>query len=169
MHGHGIASAVLIGLVLAGPAAAQQGSPCAAEENRQFDFWLGDWEVTAVASGQTAGTNSISSILGGCVLLEEYETASGYVGKSFNAYDRSAARWHQTWVDNQGQVLKLDGGITDGRMVLSGSGKDAQGNDVLDRITWTPHEDGSVQQTWDRSSDGGRTWTNVFDGIYRKR
>ena len=157
-------------LLAAAPLAGQQGRPpCAGEENRQFDFWVGDWDVTVVGTGQVAGTNSITRILGGCVLLEEYETPSGYSGKSYNAYDRATGRWHQTWVDNGGLVLKLDGGLVDGRMVLTGPGRSAQGVDILNRITWTPHDDGSVQQTWDTSTDGGGTWTNVFDGMYRSK
>lgn len=170
MRTHRFASLALAGFLAAGPAAAQQGPPpCSGDESRQFDFWLGQWDVTVVGSGQTAGTSSITAILGDCVLLEEYETPSGYVGKSFNAYDRVTGQWHQTWVDNQGQVLKLDGGIEGGKMVLSGAGKDSQGNAIVNRITWTPHEDGSVQQTWDISKDGGGSWTNVFDGMYRSR
>ena len=149
--------------------AQQQTPPCQGEEYRQFDFWLGEWDVSPVGSEQLAGTNTISRILGGCVLLEEYVTPRGYAGFSYNAYDRTTGQWHQTWVDNTGIVLKIDGGIVDGKMVLEGPGKDPQGNDIINRITWTPHEDGTVQQTWDTSSDGGQTWTTGFDGLYRKR
>ncbi len=161
--------AVLFGLVAA-PAPAQQAAPpCADVEHRYFDFWIGDWDVTVVGTGQVAGTNEITSVLGGCALLESYETPNGYVGNSYNIYDRTTGKWHQSWVDNAGTLLLLDGGIVDGKMVMSGPGKDGQGNDILNRITWTPHDDGSVQQTWDVSSDGGATWTNSFDGLYRKK
>lgn len=156
--------------LLAVPAHAQQAAPpCADIEHRHFDFWIGDWDVTVVGSGQVAGTNEITAVLGGCALLESYATPNGYVGNSYNIYDRTTGKWHQTWVDNAGTLLLLDGGVVDGRMVLSGPGKDQQGNDIINRITWTPHEDGSVQQTWDISSDGGGTWTNSFDGLYRKK
>lgn len=164
------AIALFGGLFTTGPVGAQQGQPlCAGDEHRLFDFWIGEWDVSVVGSGQIAGTNSITPILGGCVLLEQYETPTGYSGSSHNAYDRTTGQWHQTWVDNSGVVLKLDGGIEDGSMVLSGVGKDAQGNDIINKITWTPHEDGAVQQTWVVSSDGGKTWTTAFDGMYRKR
>lgn len=164
------AAALAAALALPLAAAAQQGPPpCSGPEHRQFDFWLGDWDVTRVSNGQLAGHNEITSILGGCVLYESYDTPSGYEGSSFNAYDRQTGQWHQTWVDSGGLVLQLDGGLVDGRMVLSGVGKDAQGNDVLQRITWTPHDDGTVQQTWEQSTDGGATWTIAFDGIYKKR
>jgi hypothetical protein len=162
--------AAIVALFSPAVLAAQQGTPpCAGEEHRQFDFWLGDWDVTVVGNGQVAGTNEISVMLGGCVLHESYSTPTGYVGNSFNAYDQTTGSWHQTWVDNAGTVLKLDGGIVDGKMVLSGPGKDAQGNDIINQITWTPHADGAVQQTWLVSSDGGTSWTTSFDGMYRKK
>jgi len=166
---NGLMIGVLAALVAATPVAAQQGQPvCAGAEHRQFDFWMGGWDVTVVGSGQVAGTNQITSMLDGCVLHEAYETPTGYRGNSFNSYDRSTGQWHQTWVDNAGTVLTLDGGIVDGKMVLAGPGKDAQGNDIINQITWKPHDDGTVQQTWLVSSDGGTTWTTAFDGLYRK-
>ena len=151
------------------PLVAQQAA-CDGPEHRQFDFWLGDWEVRVAGTDQLAGTNEITSILGGCVLLESYSTPSGYAGHSYNAFDRGTGMWHQTWVDNGGLVLKIDGGLDgEGRMVLVGPGVDPRGNEVLNRIIWTPHEDGSVQQTWTASADDGETWTPVFDGMYRPR
>ena len=160
-----------LGALLAAPSflAAQGGPPCSGDKNREFDFWIGDWDVTVVGSGQVAGTNRIESILGGCVLLESYDTPSGYAGNSHNAYDGQTGQWHQTWVDNAGVVLKLDGGLVDGKMVLSGPGLDQAGNAIINRITWTPHDDGSVQQTWDVSNYKGETWTNAFDGLYQKK
>ena len=163
-------SALAFAALIAGgaPALHAQQQPCPGDVHRQFDFWIGDWEVTAIATGALAGSNTIEPILGGCVLLESYTTPGGYAGHSYNAYDAQTGQWHQTWVDNTGLVLKIDGGLVDGKMVMSGPGVDAQGNAIINRISWTPHEDGTVQQTWDVSSDGGRTWTSAFDGSYRK-
>ena len=91
-------------------------APCAAPQNRQFDFWVGDWEVTQ-PDGTVAGTNRVEIILGGCVLQENWESANGKsVGHSFNLYARDG-KWHQTWVDNSGLLLELVGGLEDGRMV----------------------------------------------------
>lgn len=50
-------------LLLAGRTAvsqAQASKGCTATEYREFDFWLGEWEVYA-ASGTLAGGNSIRS------------------------------------------------------------------------------------------------------------
>jgi hypothetical protein len=38
---------------------------------------------------------------------------------------------------------------------------------MQNRITWTPHPDGSVRQLWEQSTDEGKTWQVAFDGLYR--
>jgi hypothetical protein len=148
------------------PAAAPK--PCAAPEHRQFDFWIGEWEVTR-PDGAPAGRNRIESILDGCALRESWTGAKGGSGNSYNAYDRQRGRWHQTWVDNGGLVLRLDGTFAAGKMVLSGESRDSAGARVLNRITWQETAPGAVRQLWETSRDGGRTWSVVFDGRYRKR
>lgn len=144
---------------------AQQPPTCDTPEHRAFDFWIGDWDVTN-PRGNVAGTNRIEPILSGCVLQESWTGASGSLGYSFNLYDRASGTWHQTWVDNSGLLLQLSGGLVDGSMVLA---SDAAAGSPLQRITWTPNADGSVRQHWESSSDGGATWTTVFDGLYRTR
>jgi hypothetical protein len=151
------------------PAPAAPPAPCATPQDRQFDFWLGDWNVTDRASGKPVGTNRITSELKGCVLEEHWNGAGGEHGNSFNHYDAARKVWHQTWVDDHGGILYLDGGLRDGAMVLSGRRRTRAGKTVVDRITFSRAADGSVRQHWEISPDGGPTWTTSFDGIYRKR
>jgi hypothetical protein len=141
---------------------------CDAPAYRQFDFWIGDWDVTS--GEQTAGTNSIHPVHGGCALQENWQGAGpgGISGSSFNIYDRASSKWHQTWVDAEGTLLQLDGGLVDGAMVLSGSRPARTGGTALHRISWTPNADGSVRQLWEVSQDEGGTWNVLFDGLYVK-
>lgn len=140
---------------------------CTDDAYRQFDFWLGDWQVYK-PDGTPAGENRISREIGGCVLHERYRTTSGYEGESFNIYDASRGRWHQTWVDNGGLLLVLEGGLHGRDMVLEGDGHDAAGKPARQRITWTPNADGSVRQLWQSRTATG-DWQTVFDGHYRPR
>jgi len=143
--------------------------PCAHDARyREFDFWLGDWDVK-LPNGKVAGTNNIQSILGGCVLQESWKGAGKVEGHSFNIYDASTKRWHQTWVDNGGLLLELDGGFRDGKMVLEGETLDSTGAVQKQRITWEPLQGGKVRQHWQQSTDGGSSWTTLFDGTYTKR
>lgn len=149
--------------------AAAAPPPCAGPENRQFDFWVGDWTVVRADNGKYAGANRIESVLGGCALHESWTGASGYRGHSYNAFDAARGVWHQTWVDSSGGLLVLEGRFTEGRMVLEGEQPGADGKPVKNRITWTPLAGGKVRQQWDASVDGGKSWTVAFDGIYSKR
>jgi hypothetical protein len=144
-----------------------QGAVCSAPQHRQFDFWIGAWEVID-ARGQRAGTNRIESILGGCALAETWEGASGSRGRSLNAYDPGDNKWHQTWIDSDGTVLMLAGGIINGEMVMEGERRLPDGTHTLERITWTPNKDGSLRQRWQSSRDRGMRWTTVLDVLYRK-
>jgi hypothetical protein len=169
----GLSIAVLT-LAAAPPLGAQakrdaeaQAGPCAGAEHRQFDFWLGEWQVRT-ADGKPAGANTIERRLGGCVLHESWRGTSGHRGHSYNIYDASRRQWHQTWVDDQGLLLQLDGGLTDGRMILSGETIDSAGRRIRQRITWERVDRDKVRQLWESSADGGRTWTIAFDGIYSR-
>ncbi len=173
--GHAIASLLLCATTLSAQdndavsdSTAQSPPPCSGDEHRQFDFWLGEWSVTQ-ANGNVAGENSIQSILGGCVLLEEWTGASGFVGKSFNMYDAAKEEWRQTWVDGAGNRLDLSGGLDGSDMVLAGERPGQDGATVQHEIRWTPQEDGTVRQHWRASNDGGDTWSDLFVGIYSRK
>jgi len=141
--------------------------PCAATEHRQFDFWLGQWEVRD-PSGKIVGHNRIDAAHGGCALIERWTSIAGVTGTSVNIYDRDRRRWHQTWVDSGGGLLQLDGSRVDTAMVLTGEAfdADAPNQSSRQRVTWTPLTGGRVRQLWESSSDGGKTWTVAFDGLY---
>jgi hypothetical protein len=154
---------------LATPLGAQEPAkplPCSGPEHRQFDFWLGKWEVTA--KDKVVGTSSITSILNGCVIMEEWQSQGAFAGKSFNRYDPANDVWEQLWVDNQGGVLKLAGGYGDGKMVMEQTSTPTDSTTLIDRITWYNNDDGTVRQVWEKSSDGVN-WDIAFDGLYRKK
>lgn len=164
------APGMLVALVVAGlgcaPALAADG--CPDPRSREFDFWLGEWDVTNREGGQPVGTNRIEPILDGCVLQETWRGSSGSAGSSLNFFDTQRQRWRQFWVWREGTTLELEGGFRDGRMVLEG--ESAEGTTRLrNRITWSTNPDGTVRQVWEVSADGARTWRTEFDGLYRKR
>ena len=166
---HTVAKAFLFSLSLfcASTMAATPPQPCAAAAHKQFDFWLGEWEVHGV-KGKLAGHNKIEKNHGGCVLHEQYHTPTGYTGESFNIYDAGRKVWHQTWVDNAGTLLLLEGGLKGSSMVLSGETTDDKGVVTKHRITWTPNADASVRQHWE-STDASGKWITAFDGKYTRK
>ncbi len=151
-------------------------TPCAGPQYKEFDFWLGEWEVRS-ATGQLLGRNRITKRHAGCVVFGEWESAGGGSGSSFNFYDQPTKQWHQFWVDasgtnwlssdKAGNPVTLRGGIRDGAMVMA-SHPDSLPSIGLTRVTFRPLADGGVRQTFEGSSDGGKTWTVSFDGFYKK-
>ncbi len=166
---------VCCSVLLAPAVAAQQHqNPCASGPFRDFDFWVGSWDVTQ-PDGTAAGTNQIEKILNDCALQENWTGTGGSIGTSLNQYDWQSKVWRQTWVDGQGLRLDLEGGLEGDRMVLRGErpplrpSEDGSSTPVLSEVSWTPKDDGSVVQHWRMSTDGGKTWTDAFIGIYRKQ
>jgi hypothetical protein len=165
-----IAGPVLLLAASTLPVSAQAPQACSTPEHGQFDFWIGEWDVRT-PNGQAAGSNTITKVLGGCALQESWTGASGTVGHSYNIYDRTRGVWHQTWVDNSGLLLQLEGGLEGGAMVLEGRTLNQAGEAVLQRITWSVIDSNPdrVGQLWEQSTDGGATWSTVFDGTYVRR
>jgi hypothetical protein len=161
----------LLTLALAGaaPAAAQSPAtapPCADTESHQFDFWIGDWDVFN-PKGVLVGTNRIAPLYGGCVLHESWKATRVVEGQSFNRYDTDRGVWHQTWVDNTGSLLLLEGGLKDGDMVMSDAGVPGRKAEAaVNEVRWSRNADASVRQHWRTSKDGGKTWETAFDGKY---
>jgi hypothetical protein len=147
--------------------AAAGAGACDGSEQRQFDFWLGEWNVRT-PDGKLAGVNSISREYAGCVLHERYSTGRGYSGESLNTYDAGRKVWHQTWVDDSGTLLLLEGGLRGHNMVLEGRTVGTDGQVTQHRITWTPNADGSVRQHWESTDDKG-LWSTAFDGSYTRK
>ena len=144
-----------------------QPAPCSAAEYRQFDFWLGSWTAYDADGERRLGTNQLTPLLNGCGMMENWSN-QGYEGTSVNFYDAESGTWHQTWIDNQGGHLFLQGGQHEQGMRLSGERLDEDGATVIDRITWTPLADGRVRQFWEVSKDQGQSWETAFDGYYQR-
>jgi len=165
----GTALVFLLLTVLGAPRASQEppAEACGGEAHRQFDFWQGSWVVYG-PDGQVAGRNEIEPDLGGCVLREHWQGAGGLEGRSVNLFHAPEEAWHQTWVDSAGSLLRLDGGLDEDRMVLTGrepSRRDPEVT-VFHRIAWEPMPRGMVYQRWRASRDDGATWIPLFDGLY---
>ena len=150
------------------PTAPAAPPPCAAPAHHEFDFWIGDWDVTT-PDGKPAGTNRIESVLGGCALLEHWEGQEGGAGKSLTLYVTADRQWNQTWVDATGNRVVLTGGLDGARMVLRNAWTAPGGARMRSELSWTPAPDGSVRQVWRQSRDDGATYQTTFDGIYRRR
>ena len=139
---------------------------CSGPEYRQFDFWVGDWDVLESGKEELVARTHVERILDGCVLREDYESTDGLKGQSFTLYDASRGIWHQSWATNRGQLLTIEGRLENGGMVLSGTERTGDGKEKLVRGTWKPTSAG-VRETAVTSLDAGKTWQPWFDLEFR--
>ena len=120
---------VILQAILSLPAAVSQQSatpappnPCALAEQKQLEFWVGDWDLTwpGPKPDETLhGTNRIQRIMDGCVVQETFSNeATHYRGTSLSMFDSTVGKWKQTWVDNGGAYLDFVGEFKDGQMIL---------------------------------------------------
>lgn len=149
---------------------ATPGQVCTGPRYREFDFWLGEWDVFN-PEGAPVGFNSITSELDGCVVAEHWVGIGGIPGRSINTFDAETEQWHQTWVSATfNQHLRMAGGLDEqARMVLAGQREAVNGGFTLfNEFTWTQLDPDRVEQV-------GVLRVPAFDfegsfvGIYERR
>jgi hypothetical protein len=158
---------LFLAMVLLGLDAPAQGAaprPCSGAEFRQFDFWIGEWEV--YAGERLVGNSRVERILGGCVLLENWTGKGGSEGKSFNLYNAAAHQWEQTWVDNAGLTIHFKGQYDPAAKALRLAAVDS--DSVQQRMTFYALPDGTVRQVWESAPPMG-DYKTTFDGLYRRQ
>lgn len=157
-------------LIFTAVAVTAAASPaCATAEYRQLDFWVGEWSVSDTAKGHAVGSSRIEPVMGGCAIRESYDApdapGGAYAGTSYSGFDRKDGKWHQLYVDVNGNVTWYSGGREGPDMVLDAAGKAG----ALLRMTYRPAADGSVRQIGMISKDGGKSWQPGYDYTYRRK
>jgi len=147
--------------------------PCAyAAENRQFDFWLGEWSVVTSKGETAAGDSRIELILEDCVVQENWTSAGniGYSGKSYNIYNAALKRWEQYWVDNAGGNIFFYGGLKDGAMdYWTDEIPQPDGKKLKRHLQFIKLGPDKVRQFSQGSNDGGKTWFVEYDFTYNRK
>ena len=155
-------------------ASAAETRPCTTPGHRQFDFWIGEWDVTwpRKEAGTGRGVDRVRSELDGCVIYQEFdgggEAGVDLQGISVSVYDPETGLWRQTWVDDEGGYLDFEGELRDGEMTLSREAT-RQGERFLQRMVYFNIARDSFDWRWERSDDGGRTWTLLWPIHYERK
>jgi hypothetical protein len=160
-------------IALAVHAADTPSHPCSASQQKQFDFWVGDWQLTwpGEKPGTTArGANHIVRILNNCVVQENFDGGADMAlqGTSVSTFDVRSGKWKQTWVDNEGGYLDFVGEWKDGQMILAREGTAPDGAKILQRMVWKNIGQHELDWSWEASRNGGKTWEVRWPIHYRR-
>jgi hypothetical protein len=150
---------------------------CSSPEARQFDFWLGEWDLSWPAEqfGGKEGTlktatNVITKLYGPCVIEENFSTRDGsFEGRSLSVFDTTNALWYQTWVDSSGSYIALSGKFDGERMVLTTQPNTYDGETRINRMVFRDITDNSLLWEWQVSTDDGDTWSDLWTITYQRR
>lgn len=166
-------TSLLAVLLLGAPAFAQtppaQPSACSAPEHRQFDFWVGRWDVYPTGKDKLVAHSLIEKLYGGCAVRENWMPIGKAGGGSLNNYVTEDKVWRQTWLDSNNARVDFEGGLNGSAMVLIGfwKGANGPGQDGLVRVTYTPEGAAAVRQLGELSKDDGKSWAPLFDFTYK--
>lgn len=162
-----LAASLAVAAPVLAAAQAQTVYGCDSPESRQLDFWVGEWDL-AYSGGRSR--NRITKSLDGCVILEQFTGAPGTKldGTSVSTYDRAARRWKQTWVDNTGAYLDFVGGEDAGDRTFEREAE-KDGRRIRQRMVFRDVKAASLRWLWQRSDDGGATWTTTWEIDYTRR
>lgn len=131
--------------------------PCTLPEDRQFDFWIGEWTFQQTVPVTSSGINSITRDATGCLIIERFNNGAGH---SVSLFSRLDSQWHQTYVDSQNNRVVLIGTFDGSRMVLH----------QAPRARWLwERVNATLIRYWGEQSADGVTWTVGFDSTYAAR
>ncbi len=141
-------------------------------ESRQFDFWVGEWDVNLRIlqddgswQDAVASTAHVYPILSGKAVLELWsdDRQAGIKGYSLRYWNVGAGHW-ELWLNWPGMNRSatgapLTGAFRHGRGEFFARGRTADGGARITRYTFSDISPTSLR--WDDavSTDGGRTWS----------
>lgn len=149
-------------------AVERNARPCQfSPQARQLDFWVGRWDVQV--SGQSVGTNVIERLEEGCLVMENWSGRGGSSGRSMNFFNPATNKWRQTYISNNQIIWEMSGEYKDGVMFYEGEMFPLRGTPVMVRVKFFNLAPDRLRHTQDNSTDGGKTWTNVWDATYVRK
>lgn len=149
--------------------------PCKGDAHkREFDFWVGEWDVYVTGTNNKAGHSLIQKASGDCMILENW-TALGPVphnGKSMNYVNTQTNKWEQLWIGSAGgpgYVTRFyDGEYKDSVMQFTFEANTPQGKQT-GRFRFFNQGPNQVRQLSETSADGGKTWNTNYDLTYKRK
>lgn len=146
--------------------------PCKfSDENRKFDFWVGDWDVVSTANGASQGASHVARELGDCVIWENWTSLGGsYAGKSYNIFNPGEKRWEQFWVDNRGQTTYFSGTVNQNVMdYWTNNIPQPDGTRLKRHLQFFNLGPDKVRQFSQATADDGKTWKVEYDLTYLRK
>ena len=186
---HTIALIALVAMpapVAAQHAGAAPAAPSRPRETNQFDFLIGKWELriqvppSSLAARihgmpKMLGTWTATRALDGWGIEDEMQITDEagnpkLLSHSVRVFDPAARRWSQSLLDvYRTRFTSATAEWKDGQMHQTSQGTDLEGKPVVSRARFYDITPAGFKFQQDRSTDGGKTWTEGTLKIEAKR
>lgn len=145
---------------------------CNSAQQRQFDFWIGEWDVSPTGSPtMVVGESTISRSAQGCVIEEYWRPYRGAEGHSLNGFDAADGHWHQYYLDATGRQTLYRGDLRDGVMYMdnvSGAGPGVVAG-TRARMNFRALDANTVRQWGENLDAATNAWVVTWDLTYTRR
>lgn len=181
---------VLLASAVTGPAALAatpseqaDGVLCSAPEHREFDFWIGSWDVlnrNRPPEGDSfyltgRATDRVYAVVGGCGIVEHWRgmAISRFIlGFSIRAWDPATREWLLVllWpTTGEPSFGELRGGFRHGRGEFLFERHGPGDERVLNRFTFSDITANSLRWENATSRDGGQSWSGSWIMDFTRR
>lgn len=167
---------------LAASVAGQEAEACQGAHYREFDFWIGDWDLTNLRLQQDgswldagSGTDRVFPVAGGCGIVELWD---GYLGQnhirgfSVRTYIPATGKWQLVlnWPQqNGGGFGSLEGEFTHGRGDFYTDFTGTDGTTGLTRYSFADVGHDTFRWNDGTSLDNGQTWRTAWITEFSRR
>jgi hypothetical protein len=137
---------------------------------KEFDFWLGDWNVYDYKTKKLIGRSKIKKVAGSFGIEESFYSIPGpFHGKSLNKYNYLKGQWEQFWIDNNGLNHFFVGQYDSLSKKMVFKKEDKKGDGIwYHELIYERQADGSIRQIW-KQTNNHKNWLINFNGLYVKR
>ncbi len=138
-------------------------------EIRKLGYWVGDWTMTASDGAPGKVISKVNLSLDNCMVTEHWDGGTGHITEKMFAYSPDDKSWYGMFADNEGRAhVFLSGTVTANSAEFRGPSRGPKGEEVLNRLTIVQQSPKKVQETWEKSTDRGSSWTTVYRADYTR-
>ena len=152
-------------IVLNGAVIARRPARCSTTEDRQFDFWVGEWDVMGTGHRALVAESTITLADEDCIVLENWRPFSSGPAHSISVYDHANHHWRQYYAGAGVAPTEYTGAL-DAAGVLR---FDIDGASPRKRMNYQRIDANTVRQWGEQYDDSARVWTTTWDLTYRRR
>jgi hypothetical protein len=152
-------------IVQNGAVVAQRPARCSSTEDRQFDFWVGEWDVAGTGHRAIVAESTVTLADEDCLVLEHWRPFRYGHAHSISVYDHANRHWRQYYAGAGIGPIEYTGAL-DPEGVLR---FDIDGSSPRKRMNYQRIDANTVRQWGEQYDDATHAWTTTWDLTYRRR